>query len=441
MIVSQRTKALRRRGKLVYSPKFDAGVQAMYLVLVLWPLFLLPLVSTMVVKPPSPRVTSSPAPWSPPTRLVSSVVAVMLGYHIAGPVSMNYPSACHPISVSSSTLSSSTTARAASGAVVDVQSLDLATRMRSIITGKKVSELRVGDTLVDRLRSVDGLLDGLQKDIYRDTIDWQAIEVYPKIFRAYTPLFTAYTDRAFPANTEIDVALRYALRYEVGGFYSGVTDFEKAVGKQSQRQAQRAFARMSIAYDHYLKAGDLYSEYAGDNFPTFSSEGDPFATRPGSASQQLNYIAPSIEAPGLQDEVVLLRGPDKGRKGIVLWIFKDEKFSNNIVVKLLKDEMGGSDHSEVRLYPYSLVAKTTPPEVQFTEDLLAAYLASAVSSGIMYPIDSYKTRMQIGKRGVPGKDEGGVFGLWNGVGCELLFLFYPDHSRIRVCVAVIENAW
>ena len=28
---------------------------------------------------------------------------------------------------------------------------------------------------------------------------------------------------------------------------------------------------------------------------------------------KLSYIAPSIEAPRLQDEVILLKGPDKGR--------------------------------------------------------------------------------------------------------------------------------
>ncbi len=33
----------------------------------------------------------------------------------------------------------------------------------------------------------------------------------------------------------------------------------------------------------------------------------------------------------------------------------------------------------------------------------------------MYPIDSYKTRLQIGKRGLPSSEEGGFFGLYKGV--------------------------
>ena len=38
-------------------------------------------------------------------------------------------------------------------------------------------------------------------------------------------------------------------------------------------------------------------------------------------------------------------------------------------------------HEQVKLYPYSIVAKTTPPAVQFEDDFLAAYIASAISSG------------------------------------------------------------
>ena len=53
--------------------------------------------------------------------------------------------------------------------------------------------------------------------------------------------------------------------------------------------------------------------------------------------------------------------------------------------------------SQVRTYPYAWLAKTTPAEVQFADDLLAAYVASALSSGIMYPIDTYK----VGRHSTP----------------------------------------
>jgi Mitochondrial carrier protein len=56
-------------------------------------------------------------------------------------------------------------------------------------------------------------------------------------------------------------------------------------------------------------------------------------------------------------------------------------------------------HKEIRVYPYQYLAKTTPPSGLFTDNLIAAYIASAISSGIMYPIDTFKTRIQAGKMG------------------------------------------
>ena len=291
---------------------------------------------------------------------------------------------------------------------------DRFTVLRADVTGEKVGQLRVGDSLVNRLRAVDTELDNIQEDIFKEPADWDVIAVYPKVLRAYSTLFTAYTDRAFPSDTAVDKALRYALRYEVGAFYGGVQEFEQALAKKSARQAQRSFARMSLAYDHYLKAGDLYLEYDEVDYEnTEAAYRNPVYAE--LAKTKLNYVAPSLEAPGLQDEIILLKGPDKGRKGTVLWISKGGETlqSASVVIKL--EAKGVGKHREVNSYPYSLVAKTTPPEVQFVDALCAAYIASAVSSGIMFPVDTYKTRIQSGKRGIPQAVEGGIFRLWSGV--------------------------
>jgi len=149
-------------------------------------------------------------------------------------------------------------------AVIDILK-DRIYQLRSGVTGEKVGQLRVGDSLFARLRSIDIEMDALQEDIYKEEgVDWEVVSVYPKIFRAFSPLFTAYTDRAFPTDQPVDKALRYALRYEVGGFYTGVQDLEKGIERQNQRQTQQAFARMSLSYDRYLKAGDLFVEYERD---------------------------------------------------------------------------------------------------------------------------------------------------------------------------------
>ncbi len=78
-------------------------------------------------------------------------------------------------------------------------------QIRSEVTGEKVGQLRVGESLFQRLRSVDVELDALQKDLFKENgLDWDVIGVYPKIFRSFSPLFTAYTDRAFPTDSAID---------------------------------------------------------------------------------------------------------------------------------------------------------------------------------------------------------------------------------------------
>ena len=88
-------------------------------------------------------------------------------------------------------------------AVTDIMK-DRYAQLRAGVTGEKVNQLRLGDSLISKLRNLDNELDNLQKDLYKDVdIDWDVIKIYPTILRAYTPLFTSYTDKAFPSNTGI----------------------------------------------------------------------------------------------------------------------------------------------------------------------------------------------------------------------------------------------
>lgn len=282
--------------------------------------------------------------------------------------------------------------------------------LRAGVTGEKINELRVGTSLVARLRNVDTELDSLQQDLYKDDeVDWEVLKSYIPVLRAYGPLFTAYTDRAFPSDTQVDVALRYALRYEVGGFFTGLKDLESAIDARRIRTAQRAYSKISVAYDHYLKAGDLYEIYeeqnckvlvGGETVPECWEKEVGSGLTYNEISTE-SYIAPGIEAPAISDKVVVLIGPDKGRTGSVLWISKGASVeSSNVIIKLdvdLQDDGGIDRHKEIRVYPYQYLAKTTSPSGLFIDNLIAAYIASAISSGIMYPIDSFKTRMQAGK--------------------------------------------
>jgi hypothetical protein len=55
----------------------------------------------------------------------------------------------------------------------------------------------------DKLRRAAKLLDELQQDIFAE--DWDLIASYPNAFRALVPVFTKYTDAAFPGD-DVSVA-------------------------------------------------------------------------------------------------------------------------------------------------------------------------------------------------------------------------------------------
>ena len=50
----------------------------------------------------------------------------------------------------------------------------------------------------EKIRRTAKLLDELQQDIFAE--DWDLIGSYPNAFRSYVPVFTKYTDAAFPGD-------------------------------------------------------------------------------------------------------------------------------------------------------------------------------------------------------------------------------------------------
>eukprot|EP00953_Heterococcus_sp_UTEX-ZZ885_P013108 7493-Heterococcus_DN1.PRE.2 len=130
----------------------------------------------------------------------------------------------------------------------------------------------------DKLRRAAKLLDELQQDIFAE--DWDLIASYPNAFRALVPVFTKYTDAAFPGDDLSCARTLYssscctsdvlacnillsqvALRYEVGRFFGAVERLKRAADARNTVETESAFSSMSVALDRYLKAGDLYEAY------------------------------------------------------------------------------------------------------------------------------------------------------------------------------------
>ena len=99
---------------------------------------------------------------------------------------------------------------------------------------------------------------------------------------------------------------------------------------------------MSLHFDRYLRVGGLYTYYDStiDNEPLFTNYDDA-----------LVYADPMKDPAAVRDLIVLIKGPDKGKTGIVIGIYPEGV--NNAVVKL--DKYRGM--REIRVVPLSWAAK------------------------------------------------------------------------------------
>jgi KOW motif len=174
---------------------------------------------------------------------------------------------------------------------------------------------------------------------------WDLVEAYPPQFRSMVNLFTTYTDSAFPTDAPTDKGLRVALRYEVGRFFASLERLRQATSRKALDEAYLAYADMSWHFDRYLRVGGLYTYYDD------SISNEPYFK--GIADSALVYADPRRDPPAVRDLVIIIRGPDKGKTGIVIGINPDASRSENMYVKL--DRYKGL--REIRVMPNLWVAK------------------------------------------------------------------------------------
>jgi hypothetical protein len=172
---------------------------------------------------------------------------------------------------------------------------------------------------------------------------WDLVETYPAQLRSFVPVFTTYTDSAFPSDESTDNGLRVALRYEVGRFFACVERLRQATARRALDEAYVAYADMSLHFDRYLHVGGLYTYY--DDIVSL----EPLYK--GISEGSLIYSDPRKDPAEVRDLVVMAKGPDKGKTGIVLGIYPDG--SNTCVVKI--DRVKGM--REIKVVPRTWAAK------------------------------------------------------------------------------------
>jgi len=182
---------------------------------------------------------------------------------------------------------------------------------------------RIGG-LPNKIRNICVVMDELQRDLMQER--WDLVEEYPAQFRSYVPVFTTYTDAAFPTDSPTDYSLRVALRYEVGRLFAALSRLQKATARRSLDEAYIAYSEMAIHFDRYLHAGNLYTYE--DNVVDYSKFYE------GISNSALVYADIKKDPPLVRDLILLVDGPDKGKTGIMIGIYKDG--SGKCVVKLDK---------------------------------------------------------------------------------------------------------
>jgi hypothetical protein len=186
---------------------------------------------------------------------------------------------------------------------------------------QKSQKARLGG-MPNTIRSVGNVMDELQRDLMQE--QWDLVAAYPSQLRSFVPVFTKFTDSAFPTDEPTDKGLRVALRYEVGRFFASVERLRQATLRKDLDDAYIAYSDMALHFDRYMQVGGLYTYY--DNI--ISNEKYFKGIKPSS----LVYADPKRDPPDVRDLIILVKGPDMGRTGIM--IGKTTDGSNNVYVKL-----------------------------------------------------------------------------------------------------------
>lgn len=188
----------------------------------------------------------------------------------------------------------------------------------------------------ERVLTLKAYLDEVERDLFEK--NWENLQVYIYTFADQENAFAILIDNLFPNNDLLDKAAREALSFEAQSMFLALDDLREAAKDAKFKTAQRAYSRLILSYDRFLKAGDLYPTY-----DAITSTEIFFMNTP---KDTLRYSADKVQ---VLDTVVLTSGPDMGKQATVIMID-----GPNAVIKLDKD---GKAYQEVKYVKLEIIAK------------------------------------------------------------------------------------
>jgi hypothetical protein len=209
----------------------------------------------------------------------------------------------------------------------------------------EMPEVPIGDDMEDlnesedRILTLKAYLDETERDVFNK--NWSKLVAYLNIFTEQENAFANLINGLFPGDGDLDKAGRDELKLEAQTMFLAIDDLREAAKDHKFEEARAMYAKLLLAYDRFLKAGNLYPSY-----DVITSTEVLFKDTPRSTLRFDTTSKPSI-----LDKVVLTYGPDMGKVGTIINIDRD----NMAVVKFDKDE---NYYQEVKEVELSVLAKS-----------------------------------------------------------------------------------
>jgi chemotaxis protein histidine kinase CheA len=123
----------------------------------------------------------------------------------------------------------------------------------------KVSEEKALANARMRVRSVQPYLDEAQRDIFAGR--WKYVQGYLGVIFSQVDAFQTVTVETYPGNDPVSLASKDALLSEGNNIIKNAEALASAAKARSEPKALAAYAKLSLSYDRFLKAGDLYGNF------------------------------------------------------------------------------------------------------------------------------------------------------------------------------------
>ena len=120
----------------------------------------------------------------------------------------------------------------------------------------KVSDEKVLANARMRVRSVSPYLEEAQGDIFAGR--WKFVQGYLGVVFSQRDAFQTIVTDTYPGSDPVSLASKDALVNEGNNIIKYAEQLASAAKTRSEARALSAFAKLSLSYDRFLKAGDLY---------------------------------------------------------------------------------------------------------------------------------------------------------------------------------------